>query len=183
MNARRREPGGFTLLEIILVVAISLIIAALAVPLFSRSYQAANLRAASRTVVTAAKYARNMAVLQQTQMTIFFNSHDNTVEIVALERGGGRQLDAFLDARRGFELGASDFAPDVRRTQHLPDNVRIIHFDAPSASQESDGIYWVNYFPSGVSDSFALRLSDVQRRRTVRVEVDHLAGTTRTTYE
>lgn len=180
---RLRTIAGFTLLEIMLVVAISLIVAALAVPMFSRSYQAANLRTAARTVVTAGKYARNMAVLQQTQMTLFFNSHNNTVEVVALERGHGRQLDAFLDARRGFELQAEDFTPDVRRTQQLPDNVRIVHFDAPSAAQQQDGIYWVNFFPSGVSDSFALQLSDTQRRRSVRVEVDHLAGTTTTTYE
>ncbi len=174
---------GFTLLEIILVVAIALIIAALAVPLFSRSYQAANLRTAARTVVTAGRYARNMAILQQRQVTLFFNTEAGTIEIVALEGGGSRQLDAFLDARRGFHMQEASFAPEVLRQQELPEQVQIIDFTAPSRDQQLDGIYWVNYFPSGVSDSFAVRLSGPQRRRFVRVEIDHLAGTTTTTYE
>lgn len=173
---------GFTLLEIILVVAITLIVSALAVPAFMRSYQTANLRSAARAVVTAGKYARNMAVLQQKQVTVFFNSHTGQIDIVFVEHATGSRVDAFLDARRG--LGeAESFTTDVQRSHQLPEFVQIVEFTAPSRDQEMDGVYWVNYFPSGVSDSYALRISDQQRRRSVRVEVDHLSGTTAMTYE
>ena len=180
IRAQRRY--GFTLLEIILVVAISLVAAGLAVPAFMRSYQMANLRSASRTVVTAGKYARNMAVLQQRQMTVFFNTHDGRIDIVALERAAGPELDAFLDGRRGG-MGDERFTTEVKRSQELPERIRIADFSAPSSDQQMDGVYWVNYFPSGVSDSFSLRIEDQSRRRSVRIEVDHLSGRTTTTYE
>lgn len=178
-SARRR--CGFTLLEIILVVAITLIVSALAVPSFVRSYRAANLRTASRGVVTACKYARNMAVLRQQQMTVFFNSTNGEIQIVAVERGAGPRIDAFLDGRmdRG---GEEDFSPRVQRTHQLPEEVRIVDFSSPGGLQEMDGIYWVNYFPSGVSDSFAIRIEDLRSQRSVRVEVDQLSGTTTETF-
>lgn len=180
-TSQRRS--GFTLLEIILVVAIALIVSGLAVPSFMRSYQAANLRTAARTVVTAGKYARNMAVLQQRQVTVFFNSREGRIEIVALERETGPNLDAFLDGRRGGMNRDENFETQVLRAAELPERVRIADFAAPSADQQVDGVYWVNYFPSGVNDSFSLRILDQQGRRSVRIEVDHVAGTTTTTYE
>ncbi len=161
--------------------AITLLVSALAVPAFMRSYQAANLRTASRMVVTAGKYARNMAVLQQKQMTIFFNSHTGEIQIVAVDRASGSRVDAFLDAQRRQE--DDTFTTAVQRSEMLPEQVRITDFSAPSRAQQMDGIYWVNYFPSGVSDSYTLRIADEQRRRSVRVEVDHLSGVTTTTYD
>lgn len=179
---RRRSPRGFTLVEVLLVVAIILIVSAITMPLFMRSYHASNLRSAARTVVTAGKYARNMAVLQQKQMTVFFNTHTGQIDIVALDRASGARVDAFLDARRGGQEEGS-FATTVERTQKLPEQVRIVDFSAPSKLQEMEGVYWVNYFPSGVSDSFSLRLSDDNRRQSVVIEVDHLAGTVAMSYE
>ncbi len=181
-EAGRRRRRGFTLIEIILVVAISLIAAAVAVPSFMRSYQAANLRTAARTVVTAGKYARNMAVLQQRQMAVFFDTQSGEIRIVAVERASPGALDNFLDARR--DAGRDEqFTAEVRRTQQLPEQVRIVDFSSPSQRQEVDGVFWVNFFPSGVSDSFSLRISDEQRRRSVYIEVDHLSGATTTSYE
>lgn len=160
-----------------------LIAAGLVVPAFSRSYQAANLRSAARSIVTATRFARNMAVLRQRQVTLFLNTHTGLIEIVALERAAGAYLDAFLDARHGAAPEDASYTAEVLRTQNLPEQVHIVAFSAPSPNQELDGIFWVNYFPSGVSDSFALRIADTQQRRSVRIEIDHLAGTTTTTYE
>ncbi len=184
MTSRTRAAGhGFTLIEILLVVAIALIVTGLAIPAFVRSYQAANLRSAARSVVTAGKYARNMAVLQQRQMTVFFDSNAGRIDIVALERASGPPLDAFLDGRRGITGGNESFTTDVRRSVELPEQVRIQNFSAPSASQSLDGIYWINYFPSGISDSFSLRIVHQNQRRSVTIEVDHLSGTTTVTHE
>jgi prepilin-type N-terminal cleavage/methylation domain-containing protein len=180
-RSRRR---GFTLVEILLVVAIILIVSGVTIPSFMRSYQAANLRSAARTVVTAGKYARNMAVLQQRQVTIFFDSESGNIQVVALERAAGRQVDAFLDAQRHrSDPDAETYQAQVLRATSLPERVRIVDFTAPSRLQEADGVYWVNYFPSGVSDSFSLRIADEQRRSSVRLHFDHLSGTVRTEYD
>lgn len=166
-------------MEILMVVVITLMASALAVPTFVRSIQTANLRTAARMVVTAGKYARNMAVLQQKQVTIFFNSHTGEIKIVTLERADGSHLDAFLEGGRKSEL-AQDFTPTAQITRQLPEQVTLTEFSSPTPDNELDGVYWVNYYPSGVSDKYALRLQDSRRNRSVRVEIDHLAGTATT---
>lgn len=179
-SCRRR---AFTLVEVILVVAIIMIASSMAVPAFFRSFQAANIRTGARMVVTAGKYARNMAVLQQRQVSIFFDTETGEIRIVASERAGGPNLDAFLDATQGRGHPDGRFTTEVLRTQSLPEHVRITQFNAPSRFQEVDGVYWVNYFPSGVSDSYSLRISDEQRNRSVVIEVDHLSGATAMHYD
>lgn len=187
MRGMRKSAGrrrrAFTLVEVILVVAIIMIASSMAVPAFFRSFQAANIRTAARMVVTAGKYARNMAVLQQRQISVFFDTETGEIRIVALERAGGPHLDAFLDAHRGRGRDEERYTTEVLRTQALPEYVRIDQFNAPSRAQHVDGIYWVNYFPSGVSDSYSLRITDEQRNRSVMIEVDHLSGATATRYD
>lgn len=181
LTARPRR--AFTLIEVILVVAIIMIASSMAVPAFFRSFQAANIRTAARMVVTAGKYARTMAVLQQRQISVFFDTETGEIRIVALERAGGPHLDAFLDAHRGRGGEEDRFTTEVLREQSLPEHVRIAQFNAPSRMQHVDGVYWVNYFPSGVSDSYSLQITDEQRNRSVMIEVDHLSGATAMRYD
>jgi Tfp pilus assembly protein FimT len=181
---RTKRRGGFTLLEILLVVAIMMIAAGVTVPLFARSFRDAELRNAARAVVTAAKYARNMAVLEQRPMTLFFDQEAGRVTIVAGEPVSA-SIDGFLVSQRGGGVSLPDGAPalEVRRQVDFPDDVQLLSFRTASSRQEVDGVYWVQYYPSGASDSYALQLADGKRQRRVWVEVDHLAGTMETRYE
>lgn len=182
-KVNREARQAFTLIEVILVVAIIMIASSMAVPAFFRSFQAANIRTAARMVVTSGKYARNMAVLKQRQVAVFFDSETGEIRIVALERAGGPNLDAFMDANRGRGSLDDRFQTEVLREQSLPEHVRISQFNAPSSIQQVDGVYWVNYFPSGVSDSYSLLITDEQRNRSVMIEVDHVSGATAMRYD
>lgn len=66
----RRRQAGFTLIEIILVVAIIGIIAALATPMFLSYYQGAQLRVAAEQVVTFLNQGRQMAITQNGAMCV-----------------------------------------------------------------------------------------------------------------
>jgi type IV fimbrial biogenesis protein FimT len=71
----RREAAGraFTLIEVLLVMAILGVVAAVTTPYMVRSIRGNRLRTAARDVVMAGRYARSMAVVRQQEMTLTFN--------------------------------------------------------------------------------------------------------------
>ena len=62
---QRRRHSGFSLVELLMVVAIIAIITAITIPQLVASTRGNRLRAATRLVVMAGRYARSMAVLRQ----------------------------------------------------------------------------------------------------------------------
>jgi prepilin-type N-terminal cleavage/methylation domain-containing protein len=67
MYARRR---AFTLIEVLLVLAIMAVTTLIAVPAFVHSIRGNRLRTAARTVAMAGRYARSMALLRQADMVL-----------------------------------------------------------------------------------------------------------------
>ena len=70
MHARRR---AFTLIEVLLVLAIMAVTTLIAVPSFIHSIRGNRLRTAARTVAMAGRYARSMALLRQADMVLEIN--------------------------------------------------------------------------------------------------------------
>ncbi len=172
--------GGFSLLEIILVLTIILIASAIAIPSFVRSYEGARLNTSARTIAMASKYARNMAVLRQQHMAILFDTRRNEIEILSLGEGaahGDRGM--FLDERAGVDRRSAGDTEQASvsslMVRPMEEGVRIIEVSDMQGQQRHGGIYWVNYHPSGISDKYTVRLMD-GRDRTVRMEVDHISG-------
>jgi len=64
---------GFTLIEIVLILAIIGVVSAITLPNLVKSIRGNRLRTASRSIVMAGRYARSMAVLKQTEMALMFN--------------------------------------------------------------------------------------------------------------
>ncbi len=171
--------SGFTLVELLLVVAIALIAAGIAVPLFSRSFQGSQLRAATRQVVMTAKYARSMAVLKQRYMAILFDRVGGSIEVVALaDRAALAARSRFLsdraeDAEGDGEKAAAPITSELRKP--LPADIRIDSFQSSGGGQALDDIHWVNYYPNGMSDGFEVLLADKSGGRA-RVTLDGLSG-------
>lgn len=183
------------MIELLLVVAISLIAAGIAIPLFARSYQGSQLRTSVRTVVMAAKYARSMSVLQQKQMALLFDRVTGQLEIVSIsDRQAMGERGKFLDARttRATDelladtgkgeapVAAAPIQSEVVKS--LGRDVKIAGFSSERADQVLDGIYWVNYYPNGMSDGFEIRLTDKQGK-AARVEIDGISGSAKVGFE
>jgi len=179
---------GFTMIEILVVVVIAALVAAIALPGFVRSMRGAQLRTASRTVLMSHKYARSTAVLRQVPMAILIDKEHSELEIIEMRSASGAgERDKFLDDRQnrdvdaalGTEVAAEEqeavpaITTDVFR--ELGRDVKIESFQSERGGQEHRGIFWIMYHPNGMSDGFELELSDGSNRRAT-ITSDAISG-------
>lgn len=195
-----RRRAAFTLLEILVVVVIAGLIAAVAVPGFARAMRGAEIRTAARTMTMAHKYARNLAVLRQKPMALLIDSVAREVEVVALEDRNAAGRQGFLDSReRRAEAAligdgaapsdgttpAGEAAPSIASefVRPLGKEITVEEFasDNDDAAGGYKGVYWVSYYPNGMSDGFRIAFRDPAGRSVV-VKTEGISGSATVTF-
>jgi len=78
---RTRGPRGFTLVEVLMVLAIIGISTLVAMPSLVKSIRGNRLRVGTRTIVMAGNYARTMAILRNQEMKLVLNKDANSVTV------------------------------------------------------------------------------------------------------
>ncbi|NCD32546.1 MAG: prepilin-type N-terminal cleavage/methylation domain-containing protein [Spartobacteria bacterium] len=174
VHQQSRRKGGFTLIEVLMVVVIILISTGIAAVSFSHSFKGMKLRLGSRAVVMAGRYARSMAVLHQTDTAVLFDSELATVQVVMLRTAKKSDEEMFLDATQ--EESPEDIGIEQKLSRKLKD-VKMVSVSASDDSevQEIDGIYWIMYYPNGQCDPYSVLLQD-ENGKSVTIDVDPLSG-------
>ena len=174
--ASRRRSAGFTAIEVMIVVAIIGIFAALAVPSW-RAYQAnLQLRAAARTVANAFSYARSHALATGNRHVVVFavdaddacgnpieNSQGVPVPVLVYEDSNGGAANCCFDA--GEERFAENAVPGVNwgvtpatpaGPPPSPEDSGGGDYASGSSFAQPDGsdAAWVSFGPDGIPVAF-----------------------------
>jgi general secretion pathway protein H len=102
-----RDPSGYTLLELLVVLGIMAAITAFAIPIAGRSIDGIMLQTDARALMTALRRAQTMAIARQETISIIAASTDT------LTSSGGEPLEVPDDSTaRLYETKRIDFYPD-----------------------------------------------------------------------
>jgi general secretion pathway protein H len=137
---------GFTMLEMIAVLLVIALVAALSPPLFSSGVSASQHRAAARDVAQMLRLARTEAVAKRTDIGVDFNLEQRTMQMPAASN---------------------------KRIAKIPEGIEI-KLTTTAAETKSDTLASVRFYPDGGATGG--RVSLKVREREYRVDIDWLTG-------
>ena len=187
---RLRNRRGFTLVEILLVVAIIGITSMIAMPSFVRSIRGNRLRSATRSVVMGGRYARSMALLVQQPVALAFDLGKATFSVDAM--GGaapavpaadfgatGSVARALEPAAPGDEASAAQppMPPERVHITRTLDGITVESVKLAEQEGHVEGRILVVYQPNGRCTPYEVNLRDEAGSR-VRIQVDALSTAT-----
>ncbi len=181
--------SGFTLMEVILVLVVTIILSSISLPYFAGTFRGTQLRTASRTISRMARYARSMAIMRETTLTLALNRETLEVYLGESKKSSTDEADGELDQevlkRLGYVEGGASGSLDIDREvqRFLPEGLTIREFEKEWTEEDDQDAdtYFVNYYPNGQCDWFKLELED-QRGLGVKLENDPISGKVRSEF-
>lgn len=160
----KRGARGFTLLELLVVIALMSLMAGMVVPRMAASLDRMNARTAARKVSAALRYARSQAAAEQQRYVARLDAKRNRIQIGP------------ASVWRNDSVEVADEEASPMRSLSPPRGVRLAWASEPenrfSVAPETPEIL---FFPSGGASGGEIRLSDADGRQ-YRVVVDRLTG-------
>ena len=158
-SAPNRVRGiGFTLVEMITVLAIMAIIMAFSIPMFSRFTAGTRLDTASRDISTALRTARSYAITQREDYSVGLDSIQNEFWISL----GAASADI-------FNTTSNQPTNVVDKVFHLPQTISIVEggettFPGPDPSNSSNKVYRATFSSTGTGPNGSVCLMDTKGR-------------------
>ena len=161
------SPGGFTLLELLVVLVLVGLFAAFVLPRAGGSLPGLQLRTAARKVAATFRYATQRAMTEQVAYAVRLDDDAGVVMLSPVPASN----------RIPPEPGPGETAPahNLDRWQ-LPQEVRLV-FPLDRGSQTAGDDYVIFFYPSGGGSGGAVRLA-VAADRQMEIQTDFVTGAT-----
>ena len=158
-----QQPGGVTLLELVVVLTIMATAMALTLPSFGKGLQRWRLEGAVREMVTLFRFARNQAVTRQIPLQVLVDRERRVY---------------WVDSATAPVLGDPDQAAEKGiRLSALPDGIGFGEARVGGRPQETERI-GVHFYPKGNSAGAELEILN-GGRQAYRIAVDPVTGQAR----
>lgn len=149
-QTRARRPAGFTLIEVMVVVGIMGLIAAMGIPSMYRLLQKEGMRKATSDVVEVCSLARARAILTGQPTEVMFYPLERRLTAGG-GAGGGGEGGAAANPQSALPGGTGGSA-------RLPDEITIEMLDINLAEYRESEWARVRFFPNGTADEMTLIL-------------------------
>jgi prepilin-type N-terminal cleavage/methylation domain-containing protein len=147
---KNRFQGGFTLLELIVVIVILVLVLGISYPSMSRGTSILNLQTAGRDVLNTFRFARMQAISEQMSMLLIIDRSE-----------------------RRFEL--ANILGEPMRAYTLPSGVYIQHM-VRAGREVTDDVMTVRFMPNGNLENVSIRLATNSGSSRLRIISDPLGG-------
>jgi general secretion pathway protein H len=148
--------NGFTLLELMVVMALISMISVLVVPRLAGSLGKMNAETAARKIAASLRYARSQAVSQKIAYVSLFDFDKNRLIVKNWQA----------------EPGTLNPEPELEKIYDLPEGVKLAEVIAEKTDAD---VFQVVFYPSGNSSGGEVIISDDLDRR-YKIAIDFITG-------
>ena len=163
-----RRPRAFTLIEIMIVVAIMGVVMAMSVPIVYKVWRKAPMREAVKDIVEVCSHARARAIMSGTMTEVILHPKENRLEVAgaggaprpAGEEGATAEFSAVASSGSGLAAQLSDRII----IETLDINMSGIEFNDMDVAK-------IRFIPNGISDEMRMILFDGRDRIGIELEI------------
>ena len=167
---RLRREQAFTLLEIMMVVAIIGLMMTMSVPAILRTMHQGPLRKAVNDVLNICSHARAQAILHGVTTTIVFHPQSGDVMLAGIATTNSTDGFASPYASPGETTTTASSASALNST-HFDDSITIDMLDINLSEYKDASQALVRFFPDGTSDEMTLIIHSGDQYRKITLEV------------
>jgi len=167
-GAASHRPPAFTLIEIMVVVAIMAIVMSMSVPIVYKAWRKAPMRQAVKDVVEICSHARARAIMQGVMTEVDIYPKENRLALA----GGGSPPRSAGEGASAPDLSAPAASGSGLSVQ-LSDRIIIETLDINMSGVEYNDVdvARIHFYPNGISDEMKMILFDGKDRFGVELEI------------
>ena len=173
--AKKVHPRAFTLIELMIVVAIIGLVAAMSVPSILQTFRKDGMRKALDEVQQVLIGARSRAIYSNRTTEVIFHPAEKRMEIADAPADDSVMPLAGATANNS---GAPPPPPNAQSSLVLPDNVDIAMLDINLLDYGASDVARVRFFPNGTCDELTLVLHSGDAWQKITLEFSTALATT-----